>query len=218
MSYRILMSLHRISIPNLPEDIHLKVWKLEEDLDFFKDQVQVIFHDQIFNRTQNTQKQKESLACRLLLCQGLKELNYPIEAISYSHSGKPFMKNGIHFSFSHTKEFVGCCLSKEKHIGLDVEQSNRNIEKIAPRFLSEKELETFNSHNLQMIAWCAKEAIYKALDCKGLSFRDEIQLDNKGEFILAKTNFQGQEVDLNIFFEQNEILTIAVAIVNHPTN
>jgi 4'-phosphopantetheinyl transferase EntD len=70
---------------------------------------------------------------------------------------------------------VAAACSRKFRIGIDIEKPGRNIEKIAPRFLSAKEWGKWqSSSNLLTLAWSAKESVYKAVGIPGLSFQKEM--------------------------------------------
>jgi phosphopantetheinyl transferase len=210
------MSISPLSIPDLPKEVSFQLWKIDEEVDYFKENLPSFYLEDILKRTNIPQKLKESLACRLLLFNSLKSLQIPLENIQYDSSGKPNLKNGIHFSFSHTKKFAACALSEKYSVGVDIEATDRPIEKIAPRFLSEDEQLVFNSQKLKLLSWTMKEAIYKAAGYKGLGFREGIKLiENKNSF-LGEVYFEEKISKFDLFYFQNEMLTIALAIVNHP--
>ena len=56
--------------------------------------------------------------------------------ILVTETGKPYFSAGPHFSISHTKNHVFCCVS-EKNVGIDAEEMDRTIDlRLAARYLS----------------------------------------------------------------------------------
>lgn len=172
----------------------LALWSLTENLQFFEDKVQLSPSDQIrYEQIKNETRKKEWLSVRLLL----KEVLGFRPQITYTETGKPLLQNHTrHLSISHAKQIVGILLSTNPYAGIDIEHTNRSIEKVAKRFLSEKEL--YDIQNLgpqysRMLYWCAKEAIFKAVNESNISFSKQIAieqiLDNnsmEGRFISEK--------------------------------
>lgn len=210
------MSILPLSIPNLPIEISFQISKIQEDLNFYLQHIPEILKNPVLERTENAQKRKESLGCRYLLNNQLIKLNKPILPIDYTIEGKPFMKNGIHFSFSHTSEYVCSILSHDKSIGIDIESNHRKIEKIAPRFLNQIELSHFNTPKKQILAWSMKEAIYKAFAKKGISFREQILLHIENDSYVGIVHHESIAHKMPIYHFQNDDISIAIAIANHP--
>ena len=94
--------------------------------------------------------------------------NAPMPEILIAERGKPcFAAGGLHFSISHTKRHVFCALS-DKPIGIDAEESDRNISlKLARKILSPKELAQYDAADDKRLAlltfWVLKEAQGKCL-------------------------------------------------------
>ena len=70
-------------------------------------------------------------------------------------------------------------MSHEKHVGIDLEYMSHRIQKIANRFIHEDEYITQDEDRAKYhlyIHWCAKEALYKLCDKKGIHFKKDIQI------------------------------------------
>lgn len=140
-----------------------------------------------FDRFKIDRRKIEFLAVRLLL---QELLNKKVE-IQYHKTGKPKLKTSkLNISISHSSKFVVILLSNKK-IGIDVEDTERNIEKIATRFLHNSELKNIQNTNNQQVAkiicWGAKEAIFKCTEKQNIEFKEQILIDpfelkNKGKF------------------------------------
>ncbi len=122
-------------------------------------------------------RKKEWLTTRLLIAR----LAGPGFSISYTKAGKP---NIIHpeykfISISHSAAYVAVYLNKNKKVGIDIEQLNRNYSAIEKKYLSEEELEHTKQYpELKAIYWSAKEAIFKWADNEGIDFREQISIEN----------------------------------------
>ena len=113
-----------------------------------------------FNKIKFEKRKTEYLATRLLL---KHILNKKTEIIYHDH-GRPVLKNQIlKISISHSANFVSIIIS-EKNIGIDVEQVNRNVEKVANRFMSIQELKDVQNcgdvQKARILYWGAKESIF----------------------------------------------------------
>ena len=92
--------------------------------------------------------------------------------IAVTDRGKPYFENSDwHFSISHTKNHVFCCMSR-KNVGIDAEEMDRAVDlRVADRYLSDAEktrLEAEPDKNAALLRlWVLKEA-YAKRNGKGL--------------------------------------------------
>ncbi|PZU99929.1 MAG: hypothetical protein DCE90_01165 [Pseudanabaena sp.] len=113
---------------------------------------------------------------RIILSQFLDCKAASIE-FEYSDRGKPYLKNqptdqSIYFNLAHSQNFAVYAVCRDRHVGIDLEYINLNInvESIADRYFSEKEQKIIQSLSLtpqeQYLAfyraWVLKEAYGKA--------------------------------------------------------
>ena len=161
-------------------------------------------------------RRQEFLATRILLQQLLGENT----TISYTEAGKPYLKNlDQNISISHSKNFA-CLFLSEKEVGVDIERTDRRIEKISKRFLhfNEKEfIESLPDQQFAMILyWAAKEAIFKCSPSQGIQFNEQIfispfDIENdtqfKGQLLISakKINY-----NLQFFSFENNVLVSCV--------
>lgn len=126
---------------------------------------------------------KHFLASRLLLNSVFG--NY---RMGRSNDGKPHLEyvehadihiNNTHINYSHADNWVVLACHPEFKVGIDIESPRPQLHRIYRRFCSEKEILWMgeNPSTLQLQkAWCAKEALYKAIGKKGTDFRDQLYL------------------------------------------
>ena len=126
----------------------------------------------------------------------------PLPEIRRTKLGKPyFVDSPLHFSISHTKNYVFVALS-DRPIGIDAEERDREIKlSLAEKFLSPTEHAQFQNAEDQRLAllkfWVLKEAAGK---CSG----EGLQLwPNHTEFSLDDPRVQ-------------EISNCLVAVVENP--
>ena len=181
----------------------LALWSLTEPLDFLEEKIQLSAFDQAaYNKMASESRKKEWLAVRILL----KEVLGFNPHITYTETGKPILQNHTrHLSISHSKKMVGILLCTNPYAGIDIEHTGRSIEKVAARFLSEKEQKdilNLNSTYSRILYWCAKEAIFKAMNETNIRFSKQIAIDEvlenqtiKGRFISEK-----EEIELLLNF------------------
>lgn len=157
-------------------------------------------------RLQNDKRKKEFLGARKLRNQLL--IN---SSIGYDQNGKPYLNSmGLtSISITHTKDLVAIAVAPFE-IGIDVEIANERIHKVIDKFATEHEknlytLGYFNLTEWYTFIWCAKEAIYKLGQVKGLSFKDEILIE---QIVPAENDFL--QLNAAIQTKKNQERTIAV--------
>ncbi|WP_347840444.1 4'-phosphopantetheinyl transferase superfamily protein [uncultured Draconibacterium sp.] len=120
-------------------------------------------------------RQKEFVASRLLLQHLLPE---PGEISYLQPSGKPVLNpRSLNISISHSATLATVYLS-EKNIGIDVEQINRNIDRVVKRFVHPSETSFLQQSDdpqfPKILLWSAKEAIFKCAGIQGVQFNEQI--------------------------------------------
>ncbi|QIA08961.1 4'-phosphopantetheinyl transferase family protein [Draconibacterium halophilum] len=122
-------------------------------------------------------RRKEFLASRLLLQTLLPQCP---EIIYQEKSGKPSLNNSnLNISITHSANLAAIILS-EKSIGIDIEQLDRNIDKVVTRFANPSEISFIEKSNdpqlLKILLWSAKEAIFKCSGIQGVQFNEHINI------------------------------------------
>ena len=116
-------------------------------------------------------RQVEWLAERLLLDEMTGDA-----ALTHDPQGNPRLPGSdIHISISHTRGMVVVALNDDHPIGIDIEHEGRSAMRVRLRFLHGDELEQITSPAEVLLAWTAKEAIYKLFG--GGVLADEVTLD-----------------------------------------
>lgn len=158
-------------------DFVIGIWKIDESPEDLYNLVALPEADAArYDSFTSERRKREFLAVRCILAHLCGE----IPEIKYTEWGKPSLANGSQsISISHSQEFAAVVLSR-KTMGIDIESLSRNIEKVARRFLSAQELKWINrlpdAHSAEIIAWCAKEAIFKMIGHTDVEFREQITL------------------------------------------
>lgn len=135
-----------------------------------------------FNSNQKlrlTRRENEKIAVRHLI-----HALFPDKDIQvcYSPSGQPYL-NGLHggISISHSHDLIGILHDAENtHTGLDIELIREKVLKIRHKFLSAIEQNFIPPDNVRMhiMAWCAKETMFKIHSEGNLDFASKIQIDD----------------------------------------
>lgn len=124
-----------------------------------------------FNLTTNKNRKKSLLISHGFLKEKVSEeynINIGDLVFSVTESGKPYCKshNDIHFSISHSGDFIAVATSK-KDVGIDIELMKNPTEKLIDRVCCENEKSFINSNENKEKAfteiWTKKEAYLKAL-------------------------------------------------------
>ncbi len=117
-------------------------------------------------------RRRQWLASRVLLHEML-----PGSRITYDDAGKPHLEGAEGFiSFSHSGDFIAL-VHDSQPTGIDIERVRPGIERIAPKFIHEREMDEalHPPHPERLHAyWCVKEAIYKVYGRKGISLKNNI--------------------------------------------
>jgi len=106
-----------------------------------------------------------------------KELLGHWPSIEHNASGQPYIADStLSISISHSHDLVGVLLGPHKHLGIDIENTNRNVERVLNRFLSEMEYQQIKdaSDARKVLYWCTKEAVFKAMGTSNIEFSKRI--------------------------------------------
>lgn len=123
-------------------------------------------------------KRKEWLAGKLCLIEVLKKAAIPFQGIYRSSTGKPFLNNAEAFiSLSHAYPYATAIVSTKDRVGIDIEPVHDKLARIAPRFMSTKEMTEANGDLRKLCSyWTAKEALYKAVGQRGITFATDMEI------------------------------------------
>ena len=179
------------------EKITILVWEITETLE----KIIVLVGKLNTSNHTSVKRKKEHLVSRLLVSK-----IYPTKTIIYNEFGAPELDNGKHISISHSKQLVAIILS-DKKTGLDIQQISEKPLRLAPKFISEKNLINLNKEKATLI-WCLKETIYKWHQKGGVDFIKDIIIPN----FFAKNHgrvtayFRKKELNLNYLKINNHYL------------
>ena len=198
---------------NIDEQTWILIWHIEEPLEQLKKDLKLSKADEIrFQKRKILSHQKEFLASRRLLL----EAGISSHFLNYDPNGVPRLESGQHISISHTKNLAGIALGT-KPLGIDIEVFRPKIGRIATRFLHADETFVLNGDQViekLTLIWTAKEALYKALNQKGIIFSKQLHVtpfqwgDKKGS---AKVFFQGKSMDFSLNFIIEKVYCASLA-------
>ena len=180
-------------------EAELIIWRMDETLDELLEMSQHHYDHEIENISNEVRK-KERIISRFLL----ETLVGKKVEVKYADSGKPFC-DGMHFSISHTKNFVAVIVSN-KPVGVDLgDISDRNF-RITEKFMHPDELKTLSEcsekQKFALLCWCAKETVFKIIEENGVDFaKMNCKIDSENIFLSYKSaHFTLKFLDFPDFF------------------
>ncbi|WP_295721393.1 4'-phosphopantetheinyl transferase superfamily protein [Mucilaginibacter sp.] len=164
----------------IDDDTEFALWKIEEEANDLYVQLQLNDEEKAFvEKLSKGKRHLHWLGTRVLLRKMLRTDEY-IDCRIDSH-GKPYLVNlPYHISLSHSFDYAAVMISKTHKVGIDIEQIQQKVERIASKFMQPQELAFINSNKKiehLYVCWCAKEAIYKCNGQKEVSFANNIILE-----------------------------------------
>lgn len=196
---------------------HTKVfiWKIEESFETLSDGVELTEH--CTNRVDNMKSEMHRRAFmsirHLMALEGFTDKD-----LYYDENGKPHLTGDKHISITHSFHFSAIIIS-DAEVGIDIEKQRNKILRIAHKFTPIEEYRTIANEDAMMrkltIVWCAKECIYKSFAEKGVSFLENIYVD---EFTLdenrttAEVTYEDFQQSYNVDFFEFEGFTCAYAL------
>jgi 4'-phosphopantetheinyl transferase len=200
------------------------VWQIDETEFFFLNQLLLSNEEQLEMALLAPRKRLEWLAVRYLL--HLLLGNTERQACSKDEFGKPFLQNNpsLHISLSHSQDKVAVVVSTQR-VGIDIQYITSKIERIAPKFMREEELQSLHpstSITHLLIYWGAKEALYKVYGKKELDFKQHIFIQpfpfnlavGKATGIVAKHDFH-QTYQLDYTLVEGFVLVVAEFLMSN---
>lgn len=156
----------------------LAIWRIEEDAADLKWELQWGQEDiKRYSALTSEERSLHWLCSRVLLRKMLNTSKF-ID-LRVDEFGKPYLNNiDQKLSISHSGKFVTVLLSN-KDCGIDIQEIDPHIERVAKKFISEEEFENMDDEDrLEQIHvfWCAKEALYKFYGKRKLDFRKNMEI------------------------------------------
>lgn len=109
--------------------------------------------------------------------------------ITYDEWGAPVVDTpNTYISVSHCDKFVAVIIA-DTPCAVDIESVGRNFERVAERYIGEKERQLCSDELWFAKVWCAKEALYKYHRIGGIDFIEDIKIvsyDATSQLIVAE--------------------------------
>jgi phosphopantetheinyl transferase len=169
--------IHKIHFST--QGVFISFQKKESDVAFLE---ATLFQEE---RSELSQFKNEKRAIEFLNVRKLRSNEGINSPIYYNESGKPYLASEIKlgFSISHSKNY--CAIGYgEKELGIDIEEIDERIDRIASRFMNEEEEVLIGKDRLLGLTriWTLKEAMFKLNPRAGIDFKSELilksQVDN----------------------------------------
>ena len=156
------------------------IWEINETSEQLFQEIQLSKSEiEMYQHLKTETRRRQWLAYRMALVALNNGVHYPI---SYDEFGKPYYENGrAQISVSHSGGFAQAIISENISVGVDVEVLSETAYRVQKKFMSTDEIAFANSvdaKRISLYAWCAKEAIYKAMGQQGVIFANDILLSD----------------------------------------
>ena len=168
---------------------------------------------QFKSRTRRT----EVLVEQLLLC---IIFGKPMQ-LQHTPHGMPYVEGtNLNLSITHTHGLVCVAVNEYHPIGIDVERKGTRVLRVRDRFLNESEQAFIAADDSEttLIAWTAKEALYKVVNDHNATMRDDLQLDPFKPSIVGTlkftANYAGRKFTIKSLSWHIHVLTLAVESCN----
>lgn len=155
------------------------IWRIEETEGWFLEQLQLSASEEAQLEIIKGWRRMEWLAVRKLVAELLPQ---PERAILVKDEhGKPHLHNSpLQVSISHSHELAAAMIGRSI-LGIDIQKIVEKIGRLAPRFLSPRELAFIHPAEQRIahlhVCWCAKEALYKAYGKREIDFCEHLLLE-----------------------------------------
>ncbi len=197
-------------------DIRIHLWKVTEPEPELARDVTLNPHcQQRYDGMRSELHRRAFLSIRHLMARE----GYTDADLFYDDSGKPHLRDGTHISISHSFEFTGIVLSRNKEVGIDIEKQRDKILRVAHRFTPLREYRSLANDDALIrkltMVWCAKESLYKIMAIHGLSFLNHICID---DFAMdsgqtgGRVVYENQKAYFGVDFTEFEGFTCAYAV------
>jgi phosphopantetheinyl transferase len=193
---------------------NILLWQAVEESDWFKKQLDLVpslweEYESLINEA----IRHRWLASRYAV-QQVSQLS-PLDVIK-DQSGRPYL--GVErkpLSLSHCEGFVAA-IHADFSVGIDVERISSRAQKIKNYFMRDEELDLLGEENDALIlAWSAKESIYKWFGEKHLGYKSQLciqSIDFIGQALEIEINKKDLSLIQTVFFRQDseKVLTWTV--------
>ncbi len=195
----------------------LAVWEYESNLQMYRDTLDLNAEDRLHLDSLKLFRQKEWILKRFVLN---KLLDCQVDIVKDTY-GKPFIAGlDKYISISHSNNMLAVIISDDK-VGIDIQDEQEKIIRIAPKFLVKKQIDAINANQLLETLhyyWGTKESMFKAYGKKQIDFKKHLLVNDiqshksKTTACLKKHNF---EIHYDVYFEPIKNYYLVYVIENN---
>ncbi len=192
------------------------IWKIEESFDTLSEGIELttVCQERVDGMKSDLHR-RGFMSVRHLLA----EAGYVDADLFYDDLGKPHLKDGNHISITHSFIFSAIIVSEDVPVGIDIEKQRDKIVKIANKFTPLREYKIIANHEALVskltIVWGAKESLYKIHPAEGLSFLNNIYIEDftfDDAQTTGKVRYNGNNTHYSINFLEFEGFTCVYAL------
>lgn len=193
------------------------IWKIEESFETLCAGIQLT--ENCSNRVNNMKSElhrRGFMSIRhLMALEGFTDFD-----LYYDQDGKPHLTGDKHISITHSFNFSAIIIS-DSEVGIDIEKQRNKILRIAHKFTPIEEYRTIANEDAMMrkltIVWCAKESLYKSFAEKGVSFLENIYVEDfrlDDSETTATVTYEDKQQKYDVDFLEFEDFTCAYALIS----
>lgn len=109
---------------------------------------------------------------RAAVASAVSRLLPPGTEIRHRDDGAPYIEGGPYVSVTHCRDFAAVAICEAHPVGIDAEVWRDALRRVAPRFLTEAEMQLTADNAALLRAWTVKEAVYKIAGAPAYDFRN----------------------------------------------
>jgi 4'-phosphopantetheinyl transferase len=192
------------------------IWKIEESFEELCEGIDLTSNCELRVRKMKSDLHKRGFMSirHLMAVEG-----YTDHDLHYDENGKPHLTDHNHISITHSFYFSGIVIS-DQEVGIDIEKQRVKILRIAHKFTPIEEYRTLANEDAIMrkltLVWCAKEALYKSFAHPGISFFQNIYVEDfrlADSQTTANVRFAGKSEVYNVHFLEFDEFSCAYALL-----
>lgn len=192
------------------------IWKIEESFDELSEGIELTTHcrNRVAGMKSDLHRRGFMSVRHLLAVEGYTDFD-----LYYDENGKPHLHDGKHISITHSFIFSALIIS-DLDVGIDVEKQRAKILRIAHKFTPIKEYRTLANDDAIMrkltLVWCAKESLYKSFAHPGVSFIQNIYVEDfRLDHLQTTSNvsYEGVSANYDVHFLEFDGFTCAYALL-----
>jgi phosphopantetheinyl transferase len=193
------------------------IWKIEESFEELSEGIILTL-----NCSNRVQKMKSDLHRRgfMSVRHLLADQGYTDYDLYYDDNGKPYLTDDKHISITHSYIYSAIIIS-DLEVGIDIEKQRSKILRIAYKFTPIEEYRTLANDDAIIrkltLVWCAKESLYKSFAHPGVSFIQNIYVDDFSLDELkttANVSFDAKNLFYDVHFLEFDEFTCGYALLH----